>query len=101
MRLRGERAQCGFLFGGLGIPNSSDLLPDEMYQKLMSPLFAQWAEEVAHKRSIIANHRKDFARTLHRRHMRGTVRGQQMSFGRCVCQAWLVGKKKERRAHVD
>eukprot|EP01043_Picozoa_sp_COSAG02_P004454 COSAG02_NODE_116_length_35392_cov_302.150001_10_plen_91_part_00 len=64
MRLRGERAQCGFLFGGLGIPNrsSSDLLPDEMYQKLMSPLFAQWAEEVAHKRSIIANHRKDFAR---------------------------------------
>eukprot|EP01046_Picozoa_sp_COSAG06_P109087 COSAG06_NODE_55531_length_289_cov_0.784211_1_plen_51_part_01 len=51
MRLRGERAQCGFLFGGLGIPNrsSSDLLPDEMYQKLMSPLFAQWAEEVAHK----------------------------------------------------
>ena len=82
------------------MPTYLDLLPDELYHKIMSPLFAQCAEEVAHKRNISYNHR-----TLQGYHTYDAYEelfaGNKCRSHLAVVYAWLVGKKKERRAYVD
>ena len=73
------------------MPTYLDLLPDELYQKIMSPLFAQCVEEVAHKRNITINHR-----TLQGHCADGIC--EELFAGSkshlAVVYAWLVGKKK-------
>ena len=75
------------------MPTYLDLLPDELYQKIMSPLFAQCAEEVAHKRNISYNHR-----TLQGYHTYDAYEelfaGNKCRSHFAVVYAWLVGKKK-------
>lgn len=73
------------------MPTYLDLLPDELYHKIMSPLFAQCAKEVAHKRNITINHM-----TL-QGHCADDAYEELFAGSKshlAVVYAWLVGKKK-------
>ena len=77
------------------MPTYLDLLPDELYQKIMSPLFAQCAEEVAHKRNISYNHR-----TLQGCHTYDAYEelfaGNKSRSHLAVVYAWLVWQRPPR-----
>ena len=73
------------------MPTYLDLLPDELYLKIITPLFTQCVEEVAHKCSLAYKHR-----TLQGYH---TYDAYVELFSKsrsnlAVVYAWLFGKRK-------
>jgi hypothetical protein len=73
------------------MPTYLDLLPDELYLKIITPLFTQCVKEVAHKCSLAYKHR-----TLQGYH---TYDAYEELFSKsrsnlAVVYAWLVGKRK-------